>query len=58
MWRARGDLPIPEMAEPWHGYTLGYWTEDLQEYAEMISKGEYLKVGEKTERLQEKVRDK
>lgn len=58
MWRARGDLPVPEMAEPWHGYTLGYWTEDLQEYAEMISKGEYLKVGEKTEKLQVKVSDK
>ena len=55
MWRSRGDLPEPHLRWPWHGYTLGYWPEDLEEYAELIAQGEYLKVGEMTAKLQQKV---
>lgn len=56
LWRRRGDLPPPRMAEPWHGYELGYWPPELQAYADLIARGDYLKVGEKTAKLQEKVR--
>lgn len=56
LWRQRSDLPPPRMAEPWYGYTLGYWPEELQEFADLIAQGEYLKVGERTAKLQEKAR--
>ena len=55
LWKARGDLPEPHMRWPWHGYTLGYWPEDLEEFAELIVQGEYRKVGEMMEKLQQPV---
>ena len=57
MWKARADLPEPHLRWPWYGYTLGYWPEDLEEYAELIAQGEYRKVGELLEKLQQPVRE-
>jgi 3-polyprenyl-4-hydroxybenzoate decarboxylase len=45
-------LPEPRLQEPWHGYLLDYWNDDLQEDADFIVQGEYAKVGEKTEKQQ------
>ena len=53
LWKARKELPEPSMRSPWYGYTLGYWPEDLEEYGELIAKGEYRKVGELMEKLQQ-----
>jgi hypothetical protein len=30
---------------PWHGYTLGYWREDDQQLADLITAGDYKTVG-------------
>jgi 4-hydroxy-3-polyprenylbenzoate decarboxylase len=46
IWRRHADLPTPELREPWFGYELGYWTEEMQRFADMIVAGQYLKVGE------------
>ena len=54
LWKARG-LPEPKMRWPWHGYELGYWTEDMKEYADLMAKGDWLAVGEKTEKLQKQI---
>lgn len=56
IWRGETDLPTPRLREPWHGYMLGHWDEQLEEFASLIVRGEYLKVGEKMAKLQEKVR--
>jgi UbiD family decarboxylase len=46
IWGRQADLPAPELREPWYGYELGYWTEEMQRFADMIAAGQYLKVGE------------
>jgi 4-hydroxy-3-polyprenylbenzoate decarboxylase len=46
LWNAQEDLPRPKLKWPWHGYHLGYWSEDYQKMGELISKGEWLRVGE------------
>lgn len=46
LWRQHPDLPKPEMREPWFGYEMGYWTEEMQRFADMITAGQYLKIGE------------
>ena len=56
-WEEKVDLPAPKMQEPWSGYSLGYWTEELQDFADLIVQGKYLAVGEKTLKLQVKVRE-
>jgi 4-hydroxy-3-polyprenylbenzoate decarboxylase len=55
LWREREDLPMPRMRHPWHGYTLGYWPENLQEFARLMAQGDWLKVGEMTAKLQAKL---
>jgi len=55
LWVGRKDLPKPRLRAPWYGYTLGHWPEDLKEYGDLIAKGEWLKVGEMTLKLQQKV---
>jgi 4-hydroxy-3-polyprenylbenzoate decarboxylase len=46
IWEELG-LPKLEPQEPWHGYLLGYWPEDLDEEARLAAAGESDKVGEK-----------
>jgi len=35
-----------------HGYTLGFWNDNLQEDADLIAEGKYAAVGAKTEKRQ------
>ena len=49
-WEKLGLPPLqPKM--PWYGYSLGYWSEEDEENAELAIRGEYDKVAE---RLQKK----
>lgn len=57
IWREERGLPQPHMRVPWYGYTLGYWTDELQRYADLIVQGEYLKIGDEMLELQEPVRE-
>ncbi|MBI2822997.1 MAG: UbiD family decarboxylase [Acidobacteria bacterium] len=45
LWEELG-LPKLEPREPWHGYFLGLWPEDLEREAQLAVKGECEKVGE------------
>jgi UbiD family decarboxylase len=46
MWR---DLQLPTLAlkDPWWGYTLGAWTDEEEEEAQLAVKGEHYTTGEK-----------
>jgi 4-hydroxy-3-polyprenylbenzoate decarboxylase len=46
IWEEEG-LPALTMKEPWHGYTLGRWTEENEEEAQLAVKGEHYRTGEK-----------
>jgi UbiD family decarboxylase len=41
------DLPKLEPQEPWHGYLMGLWPEDLEQEAELAAQSEHEKVWEK-----------
>ncbi len=43
------ELGLPELKpqEPWHGYLLGLWPEDLEEEARLAAAGEYDQLEEK-----------
>lgn len=53
IWQSRADLPTPRMRSPWYGYELGYWTEELQRFADLITAGDYLKLGDEMAELQQ-----
>lgn len=46
IWEAEG-LPPLTPKRPWHGYELGFWTDEDREEAEMALRGEHFKTGEK-----------
>lgn len=46
IWEDEG-LPPLSPKVPWHSYSLGYWTEEEQQEAELALKGEHYKTGEK-----------
>ncbi len=46
IWEELG-LPKLEPQEPWHGYFLGLWPEELAQEAELAAQSEYEKVGER-----------
>ncbi|MBI4488670.1 MAG: UbiD family decarboxylase [Deltaproteobacteria bacterium] len=46
IWEELG-LPKLEPQEPWHGYSLGLWPEELDEEARLAAQGDYDKVGKK-----------
>ena len=46
MWEEQG-LPKLRLRKPWFGYSLGNWSEEDKENAELILKGEYKKIGRK-----------
>ena len=45
IWEELG-LPELDPQEPWYGYTLGMWPEDLDEEARMAAEGDHTKVAE------------
>ncbi len=54
IWEAEGLPPlVPKV--PWYGYSLGYWTEEDEEEAELALKGEHYKTGEKLAKQRIKV---
>ena len=46
MWDREG-LPPLKPKVPWHGYNLGYWSEEEQEEAALALEGEHYQTGEK-----------
>jgi UbiD family decarboxylase len=46
IWEELG-LPKLDAQEPWHGYLMGLWPEDLEEEAELAAQSEHEKVWEK-----------
>jgi 4-hydroxy-3-polyprenylbenzoate decarboxylase len=46
LWKELG-LPELQLKEPWHGYLMGLWPDELDEEARLAAAGEYEKVGEK-----------
>lgn len=57
IWAQHPDLPSPRMRQPWYGYPLGYWPDELQGYADMIVRGDYLQLGQEMEELQRPLTD-
>lgn len=49
IWEEEG-LPELSPREPWYGYSLGYWTKEEEEEAELALKGEHYQTGEKIAR--------
>jgi 4-hydroxy-3-polyprenylbenzoate decarboxylase len=49
IWEELG-LPKLEPQEPWHGYYLGDWPEELEEEARLAARGESEQTGEKLRR--------
>lgn len=45
-WEAEG-LPELTLRKPWHGYELGYWTEEARREAVAATEGHYLETGER-----------
>lgn len=58
LWEMQEVLPKPQMSEPWYGYELGYWTEDLEDDAQLIVGGRYSAVGAKTAQRQRPIQDR
>lgn len=54
IWEEEG---LPELTPkvPWFGYSLGWWTKEDEEEAELALKGEHYKTGEKLARLRRKI---
>lgn len=46
IWEEEG-LPKLSLKEPWSGYSLGHWTKENEEEAELALKGEHYRTGEK-----------
>ncbi len=46
IWEAEG---LPELTPkvPWYGYSLGFWSQEHEEEAQLAMKGEYYRTGEK-----------
>jgi hypothetical protein len=41
------ELPTLELKNPWFGYSLGMWTAEAQEEAQLASEGRHFETGEK-----------
>ncbi|MFQ5987771.1 MAG: UbiD family decarboxylase [Dehalococcoidia bacterium] len=49
IWEEEGLPPLTPKV-PWYGYSLGYWTEEDEEEAELALKGKHYQTGEKQAR--------
>ena len=49
IWEELG-LPALKPRMPWYGYSLGAWTKEDEEEAELALKGEHFVTGEKAQR--------
>jgi 4-hydroxy-3-polyprenylbenzoate decarboxylase len=51
-WRRQPGLPEPQLRPPWYGYTLGHWTAEDQQLADLMVQGDYKAVGRVAAALQ------
>jgi 4-hydroxy-3-polyprenylbenzoate decarboxylase len=53
------DLGLPELKPeaPWHGYSLGEWTDEWDQMAKRATDGEYLRNGERSWQMRRKVNE-
>ncbi len=54
IWEEEG-LPPLTPKSPWYGYSLGYWTDEDKEEAQLALEGEHYQTGEKLAETREKV---
>ena len=54
MWEEEGLPPLTPKV-PWYGYSLGHWTAEDEQEAELALKGEHYKTGEKILKERKKV---
>jgi 4-hydroxy-3-polyprenylbenzoate decarboxylase len=54
LWEKLG-LPPLKPESPWHGYSLGDWTEEWDLAAERAAQGEYLRNGERSAQWRRKL---
>lgn len=47
LWKELGLPPLSKLQKPWFGYTLGYWSEELEKEVELAVKGDHYLTGEK-----------
>jgi 4-hydroxy-3-polyprenylbenzoate decarboxylase len=43
-------LPALNLKDPWFGYSLGHWTEEEDEEADLAVQGRHYETGEKQKR--------
>ncbi|MBP1157183.1 MULTISPECIES: UbiD family decarboxylase [unclassified Paenibacillus] len=55
-WEELG-LPTLNPKSPWHGYDLGYWTEEDEEKAQLAVRGDHYVTGERNKQNRVKVDD-
>jgi len=53
IWKEE-EMPELQLKEPWFGYSLGSWTSESEEEAELALRGDHFKTGEKQENTQRK----
>ena len=53
LWERLG-LPDLRPESPWHGYSLGDWTDDWDEGAKRAAEGDYLENGRRTQQRRQK----
>jgi len=53
IWKEE-EMPELQLKEPWFGYSLGSWTSESEEEAELALRGDHFKTGEKQETTQRK----
>ncbi|MBW1998934.1 MAG: hypothetical protein JRJ29_13350 [Deltaproteobacteria bacterium] len=46
IWEEEG-LPKLTPVKPWYGYSLGFWTKDFEEEADLALQGKHFVTGEK-----------
>lgn len=54
IWEEEG-LPKLMPVKPWHGYSLGFWTKEFEEEAELALQGKHFLTGEKVAKQRIKV---
>ncbi len=53
-WDQLGLGPL-QLAEPWFGYPLGAWDDDVEEEAALAAQGRYLEVGERNRATRQRI---
>lgn len=54
LWKEMGMPELNKLREPWYGYSLGYWTKENEEQADLALRGEHYKTGEEQARRRQK----